>query len=145
MAISVYPEGGFYSFPSVYWMRKMVNTIEARISNKLARCIALTYSYISAFVFYPLFRLVDKIPFVGRGLAGIWAYLFAVIIVAPNWRWRVLDTFDAITPTYASTHAAEEVEFWLRTSGCSDVHPADVQFGYSGAQPANYMGIKAEN
>jgi len=142
VAVSVYPEGGFYSFPSVYWMRKLVNTVETRIGARCARRLAMAYAYLSASIFYPVFRFVDRIPLVGKPLVGIWAYLFAVIIVAPGWRWRVLDTYDAITPTYASTHTPEEVEFWLRSAGCTEVKSTDVEFGYTGARPANFTGIK---
>jgi hypothetical protein len=37
-------------------------------------------------------------------------------------RWRLLDTFDAITPAIASTHTTEEVSQWLLHSHCRDVH-----------------------
>lgn len=143
VAVSVYPEGGFYSFPSVYWTRKAVNLIESRVSKPLARRLALGYAYLSAFLFYPVFRLVEKIPIIGTPFVGLWAYFFAVIIVAPGWRWRVLDTFDAITPSYASTHTPEEVAFWLREFGCCDIRSTGVTFGYSGARPANFVGRKS--
>lgn len=143
VAISVYPEGGFYSFPSVYWTRKFVNQVEAVLGPRWSRSLAMAYAWLSATMFYPIFWLVDKVPWVGGLIAGAWTYFFVVVIVAPDRRWRVLDTFDAITPRYASTHTPEEVEFWLRTFGCEFVRPTGVKFGFSGARPANYTGVKS--
>jgi len=40
----------------------------------------------------------------------------------PDLQWSILDTFDSVTPTYASTHAREEVNNWLDKAGFSDVH-----------------------
>lgn len=143
VAISVYPEGGFYSFPSVYWTRKLINTIEDFLGARASRNVAMVYARASAALGYPLFRLTERLPKIGRWLAGAWAYFCAVVIVNPDFKWRVLDTFDAITPRYASTHTPEEVEFWLRAFGCESVRPTAVKFGYSGARPANFTGIKA--
>lgn len=143
VAISVYPEGGFYSFPSVYWTRKFINRVESLIGSRCARSVAMVYAWLSASVFYPLFWLIIKVPGVGRWLAGFWAYFFVVVIVAPDMRWRVLDTFDAITPRYASTHTPEEVEFWMRGFGCESVRPTAVKFGFSGGRPANFVGVKS--
>ena len=56
-----------------------------------------------------------------RALKG-WGLRRAVEYVERNWlvalwlkdpQWRVLDTFDAITPTIATTHTEEEVADWL--------------------------------
>lgn len=144
VAVSVYPEGGFYSFPSVYWTRKFINQIESFLGTRWSRSAAMAYAWLSASVFYPLFWLINKVPGVGRWLAGFWAYFFVVIIVAPDLRWRVLDTFDAITPRYASTHTPEEVEFWLRAFGCEPVRPTSVRFECSGAKAANFIGVKTD-
>jgi hypothetical protein len=36
-------------------------------------------------------------------------------------RWRVLDTFDAITPYYASTHTSGELRSWFEKADCTDI------------------------
>lgn len=144
IAVSVYPEGGFYSFPSVYWMRKFVNTMEQFLGRKCAYRFAMSYAGLSACVFYPLFRLVEKIPLIGKGAAGTMAFFCFVVILARGVKARMLDTFDAITPRYASTHTPEDVEFWLETFCCEEIESTDVRFSYSGARPANYRAKKSD-
>src|SRR5204863_3119722 len=46
-------------------------------------------------------------------------WLVALWLNDPHW--RVLDTFDAITPEIATTHTQEEVVDWLTAAGCESV------------------------
>lgn len=39
----------------------------------------------------------------------------------PDWRWRVLDTFDCYSPTYQSFHTYPEVFEWFEKSGCDKI------------------------
>ena len=43
----------------------------------------------------------------------------------PDKNWSILDTFDSVTPTYASTHEQKEVFNWLYASGFQDVKPTN--------------------
>jgi SAM-dependent methyltransferase len=142
VAVSVYPEGGFYSFPVVYYMRKVINLIERFGGKRLAYGIAMVYAWLSCWLMYPAFRMLEYVPYCGRVMAGFYAYFLAVVIVNRNWRWRVLDAFDAITPAYASTHTQEDVEFWLETLGCSDIRNTGIPYAYSMAKPTSYVATK---
>ena len=111
----VYPKGDFYDYPSVRRFRR----IHQALSGTFEYLPALLYSYLAAFVLAPLFR----------ALKG-WGLRRAVEHVERNWlvalwlkdaRWRVLDTFDAITPQIATTHTEEEVADWLIAAGCESV------------------------
>jgi hypothetical protein len=39
----------------------------------------------------------------------------------PDSRWRVLDVFDAISPSIATTHDPDELEAWFVAAGCTDL------------------------
>jgi SAM-dependent methyltransferase len=39
----------------------------------------------------------------------------------PNWRWRVLDTFDWYSPRYQSKHSYPEVVQWFKQAGLVDI------------------------
>ena len=50
----------------------------------------------------------------GTALVRVSERIFFVTLYIPDERWRILDTFDAITPNYASTHTSEEVLNWFK-------------------------------
>lgn len=116
VATCVYPKGEFYDYRSVARFRAW----HQRLSPRFGYRPALTYSQFSAYVLSPVFRKLRKIP----GMKPVLRWLHRNWIVwldLQDPRWRVLDVFDAITPTVASTHTAEEVARWLRDAGCQDV------------------------
>ena len=39
----------------------------------------------------------------------------------PNYQWRLLDTFDAYSPMYASTHTYIEVYQWFKDAGLENI------------------------
>ena len=43
----------------------------------------------------------------------------------PDKNWSILDTFDSVTPTYASTHDREDVFNWLSAAGFHDSKPTN--------------------
>lgn len=143
VAVSVYPEGGFYSFPIVYYTRKVINLIERFCGKRIAYGIAMMYSWLSCWLMYPVFRILEYVPYCGRAMAGVYAYFLAVVVVNRNWRWRLLDTFDSITPVYASTHTQEDVEFWLESLGCRCIRNTGEPYMYSMAKPTSYVATKA--
>jgi hypothetical protein len=54
---------------------------------------------------------LKKIKFVGK----CFKFFFPVIIL-PDKNWSYLDTFDSLTPHYASAHNEKEVKTWLKFS-----------------------------
>jgi SAM-dependent methyltransferase len=115
VACCVYPKGDFYDYPSVRRLR----TLHRKLSGTFEYLPALLYACFAAHVLAPSFRFLKNL-----GLRR------AVDYVERNWlvslwlkdpQWRVLDTFDAITPSHATTHTEEEVTEWLTTAGCESV------------------------
>lgn len=107
---------GLYDSFSVILFRKIHNFMEPVFRNKLA----LLYTYFAAYVLYYPLLLMRKIPGLHLVGAAIRKLIFPIAML-PDIRWRMLDTFDAITPKYASTHTPEEVEEWYRKSGSTEV------------------------
>ena len=71
--------------------------------------------YTLCHVSVPLYFLY-KVPVLGSILKTLF-----VIPMIPNWRWRVLDTFDWYSPKYQSKHTHSEIFKWFKDAGLSDV------------------------
>ncbi len=118
IACSVYRRGGFYDLPSVHRTRRW----QRRLAARLGHGPAVAYAYASAYGLYPLHGALYKLRL---GRLAEWLYRNAWVVVEfPDARWRVLDTFDAITPAIATCHAPEEVRAWLAAAGCVDIQPS---------------------
>ena len=116
VACCVYPKGEFYDFPSVASFRRLHHRLRPVFGYRFA----LAYAYLFAFVFAPLMAKGKRIP----GLARLLRYVernWLVSLYLPDVRWRVLDTFDAITPSIATTHTGDEVKAWMEKAGCTDI------------------------
>jgi SAM-dependent methyltransferase len=116
VACCVYDKGSLYDYPSVNTFRKIHNAVKPLVGNKLA----LGYSYFAAYVLYHGLNLIRR---TGRGWRLL-DYLEKRVLVnlnLPDARWRLLDTFDAITPVYASTHTPEEVRDWFGRANCNSL------------------------
>jgi SAM-dependent methyltransferase len=112
----VYPKGDFYDFPSVGRFRWIHRHMEPFVGYRFA----LAYSHLAARVLAPIFHRAKKQPWLSplvRHLERRWL----VSLYLKDARWRVLDTFDAITPRIASTHTFDEVRAWLEQAGCTNV------------------------
>lgn len=107
---------GLYDSPAVNLYRKVYNGTKQVFGNRLA----LLYCYISAYLLYPVFRLANQMPVADRIAAQLGKHVFPVVYL-PDGKWRLLDTFDAITPYYASTHTGDEVIGWFKEAGCQDI------------------------
>jgi SAM-dependent methyltransferase len=111
----VYPKGDFYDFPSVRRFRRLHLSLRRHVGYRFA----LAYSYFAAFCLAPFLRRLKRL-----GLAKQVTHIerhWLVSLYLKDARWRVLDTFDAITPAIASTHTTDEVSEWLTQSHCRDV------------------------
>lgn len=80
-------------------------------TTRIPRKLLYYFCYISV----PLYFLY-RIPLVGT----IGKMLF-VISMHPEWRWRVLDTFDWYSPKYQSKHTHAQVFNWFQEKGLSNI------------------------
>ena len=117
VACSVYPKTGFYNYPSVARFRWLHN----RLKSVLGYRPALLYSYLSSYVIAPLIAKGRQVRCLDRVLRYLERNWLVSLDYLPDVRWRLLDTFDAITPPIASTHNGEEVKGWMKDAGCTNV------------------------
>jgi SAM-dependent methyltransferase len=121
IACCVYPKNGFYNFFSVNIYRKISNFITNHVNKKLSFWLAVGYAHFSAYILYYFFTTIRKIPYKGVRLSIFFQKYFFVYLFLPDAKWRVLDVFDAITPMFASTHTADEVEGWFKKAKASNI------------------------
>lgn len=72
--------------------------------------------YILSFISVPLYYFY-KVPLLGQIGKAIF-----VIPMWPDWRWRILDTFDWYSPKYQSKHTHWEVFNWFKESGFKNIN-----------------------
>ncbi len=116
VACSVYPEKGFYAYPSVARFRRLHN----RLKSIFGYYPALAYAYFSAYVLAPLITRGKRIHRLNRWLEYV-ERNWLVALNLPDIRWRLLDIFDAITPSIATTHTGDEVRGWMEKVGCTNI------------------------
>jgi len=121
VACVVYSRQGFYGYSSVARFRTLLNWVKPL----LGYYPALIYAYFSAYFIAPLFARGKRLGIVNPFLKYLEENWVVSLDYLPDLRWRVLDTFDAITPRIASTHTSDEVQEWMRSAGCIDVRAAD--------------------
>lgn len=116
-ALRVYAAKGFYTYPTVRFWRGVF----LRLKPWFKHYPSLFYSY--------LFGTF------GYGLGKIWRPLSyplrAVFPTAwlPDYRWAILDTFDAVATSYQSGHTPAEIKAWLlEAEFSSHKHLADNDF-----------------
>ena len=108
-AIRVYAANGFYTYPMVRFWRGVFKALKPAFKHYPP----LVYSYIFGTL--------------GYGLGKLWrplSYPLRVVFPTawlPDYRWTILDTFDAIATTHQSSHTPQEIEGWLRAAGFKDV------------------------
>jgi ubiquinone/menaquinone biosynthesis C-methylase UbiE/uncharacterized protein YbaR (Trm112 family) len=108
-AIRVYAAKGFYTYPTVRFWRGVFLALKP------------VFKHYPALVYAYLFGTL------GYGLGKIWRPLSyplrAVFPTAwlPDYRWTILDTFDAIATTHQSSHTPQEIEGWLRAAGFAQI------------------------
>lgn len=115
IACCVYPTDDFYDFASVDRLRRIHLALKPLVGYRFA----LAYSYVAAYVLAPLMREMKQL-----GLRDIVRWIERNALVSlwlKDVRWRLLDTFDAITPAIASTHTTAEVREWFERAGCGRI------------------------
>ena len=111
----VYPKNDFYDFPSVRRFR----ALHLRLRKSFGYRFAMGYSHLAGYAIAPLVRRLKRL-----GLRQTMNYVerqWLVSLYLKDVRWRVLDTFDAITPEIATTHTTEEVSQWMDQANCEAV------------------------
>lgn len=120
VACCVYEKGSFYDYPSVRAYRKGVARLRSLVGIKLATRLALWYAVFAATVLHYLFWLPRRTPVLRRFIRYLGKYV-VVELPLKDLKWRILDIFDAITPTFASTHTGDEIRRWFEASECTEI------------------------
>jgi SAM-dependent methyltransferase len=117
-----------------FWVYHAYNDDSVRM--KLARTLRRFTPYLPPRLLYALCHLavpwyyLNRVP-VLRSLTGrLWHSSDH-----PQWRWRVLDTFDWYSPRYLSHHTHLEVWDWFRQNGLTDIRPLDPPVAMTGRKP----------
>ena len=84
--------------------------------------------YYFCFISVPLYNLY-RLPIIGD-----MAKMLFVISMEPNWKWRVLDTFDWYSPKFQSKHTQTEVFNLFKKAGLSDIAIFEGEISMSGTE-----------
>lgn len=116
-AIRVYEANGFYVFPTV----RLWRSVFLKLKPIFGYYPPLLYSYLFGTLGYVLGRIWLPLSYPLR-LVFPTAWL-------PDYRWCILDTFDAIATTHQSGHSPSEIQGWLCNAGFSEIqHSAGNDF-----------------
>jgi SAM-dependent methyltransferase len=108
-AIRVYNADDFYTFPTVRFWRGVC----LKLKPFFGHYPPLIYSYFFGTLGFALGRIWRPLSYPLRAIfPTVWL---------PDYRWAILDTFDAIATTHQSGHTPDEVEGWLRATGFAKV------------------------
>lgn len=109
-AIRVYTADGFYIYPMVRFWR----SIFLGMKPLLGHYPPLIYSYLFGSLGFALGKIWRPLSYPLRAIFPT-AWL-------PDYRWAVLDTFDAIATTHQSGHTPAEIESWLHSAHFTEVN-----------------------
>ena len=112
-AISVYSKKSYYDKSIIKYYRKIFNFLMPLFSYYPA----ILYSYIAIYFLRPISKNI-------RLFRPIIMKLFPFVDL-PDKKWSILDTFDSVTPSYASTHESNEVHDWLNKNGFINIVGTD--------------------
>jgi SAM-dependent methyltransferase len=114
------------------WLDRATN-----LGNSLARAVGrrlpVRVLYALCHVAIPLYHVLKLRPFAPLRL-------FIKISMHPDPEWRVLDTFDNLSPKYQSRHTYEEVQGWFEEGGLEDLSCQPNFVGVRGRRPAAHPG-----
>lgn len=109
-AIRVYEAKGFYTYPMVRFWRGVFLMLKPIFKHYPP----LLYSYVFGTLGY-------AIGCIWRPLSYPLRAIFPTAFL-PDYRWTILDTFDAIATTHQSGHTSKEIEGWLQDAGYVSIH-----------------------
>lgn len=116
LACCVYPQRGFYDLPSVARYRNVLK----RLIPVSGYMLPLAYAYASSYLLAPCLKKMKSWCRIAKLIEHIEQH-YLVVLYLPDARWRIVDTFDAITPQIATTHTFQEVRDWMERAGCVSV------------------------
>ena len=109
-AIRVYAAKGFYTYAMVRFWRGVFLALKPVFKHYPA----LVYSYLFGTLGYWLGKMWRPLSYPLRAVFPT-AWL-------PDYRWTVLDTFDAIATTHQTSHTPQQIEGWLRAAGFAHIN-----------------------
>ncbi|GAB1413102.1 MAG: hypothetical protein AMXMBFR31_01630 [Candidatus Desulfobacillus denitrificans] len=88
----------------------------------------------------PIDTIIKRIPLLGNYLGAVipcWNYFFTDLEPADKVRWAIMDTFDALAPTYDLPVTRSEVVKWFRSAGYTnfEVHEGGTGLVGNGTKP----------
>ena len=111
--LSVYQNESYYDNPVLKFYRIVFSLLKPLFSF----IPAMLYSYVAINLIRPISRrLVFIKPIISK------CFPFVDLL---DKNWSILDTFDSVTPTYASTHDRIEVFDWLSAAGFQNIKPTN--------------------
>jgi ubiquinone/menaquinone biosynthesis C-methylase UbiE len=108
-ALAVYQKNSYYDMLSVKIWRMFFNLFWKIFKHYPA--IAYTYFFVNFHWYF-----LKKIKLISNAFK-----LFFPVVILPDKNWSYLDTFDSLTPVYASAHTDKEVRKWLISSGFTKI------------------------
>ncbi len=96
-----------------------------RLTTRMPRRLLYAFAHLAVPLYY-LYR-IPGLYHLGMGVLPINMH--------PNWRWRVLDTFDCYSPTYQSYHTYPEVFRWFEEAGLEHIQVGEPAVTVRGARP----------
>ena len=112
-SLCVYEKDSYYDTTTLKFYRKLFSFLRPLFSF----LPAIIYSHVTVQFLGPLiknFKLLKSL------LVKVFPYTDL-----PDKNWAILDTFDSITPTYASVHTANELIAWLENAGFKNINSTD--------------------
>lgn len=116
IAVWVYTQGNLPDKFSDQWRK-----VTARLPNRFLYLLC----YVAVFFYY-----LYKIPLLGYIMRRI-----LPVSEHPDWRWRILDTFDWYSPKYQSKHTYPEVFGWFQNAGLINIDLLDTPVSVRGQKP----------
>ena len=110
----------------VYDFYSHLPIIMSRYYRKITTRMPKRLLYYLCYVAVPYYYLL-KIPFL--------RHIFRAILPTapwPDWRWRVLDTYDWYSPKYQWWHTDHEVYPWFAEAGLTNIRVLDLPVAFSG-------------
>lgn len=109
-AVRVYDANGFYTYPMISLWRRIFLYLKPFFGHYPP----LIYSYIFGSLGYVLGKIWRPLSYPLRAIFPT-AWL-------PDYRWSILDTFDAVATTYQSGHTSEEILTWFREAKFTQIY-----------------------
>lgn len=117
IVITVYTnQNKFYVLSTNFWRQ---------VTPKLPKRLLYAFSHVAVPLYY--FNRIPGLRYIGLGMFPI--------SMDPDWRWRVLDTYDCYSPMYQSYHSYPEVFAWFEAQGLTKIRVVEPTVTVMGERP----------